>query len=647
LPKLDLLEDSLSAELGFVIRIKDWNALLQLVNYNRHTLAAFKNEFRHEIFDLTAHAEQLRNAKNEFAADPSVYVFLQYENKERLSKGGLVIPVVDALIYWTLRETDPDKAVMLSRAEIKTRIQGLFPGAASNLLPSVDDRLKLLATKGGGGEQRVRHYPKEDSFCLPYNMRSELAAKSAEEAALFSSVRESLIDRAKTTGAASPAQVALVCERAIYRYFHDQGLILAAFLEKRLDGISINDQVVEAELKAVIGEGEIGDQKSYAAALSILRIVFYTPNEVEAVFLKRLSRTSLLLFSLKHCPSLIEYFNQLSGEFRLLVGTDILVKALSETFLPAEDRHVTNLLKVARAFGAHLILTEPVLRELFTHLHAAYLEFRNHYAASEQYITAALASQCDRILIRTYFYAKLFRKQVTGWKAFINRFVDPDELERKSEKGAMGLQGFICKTFDLEFMTKEETSSGVDADATKRLATDLNQRYAQKNEMLGENDAQMVLAVYAQRRSHKEQQKYDGFGLRTWWLTKETRVLKYTSTIVRESGGVPYIMRPEFLLNFLTLSPKGEEVDAAVLELLPSHVGLQIGQHLPENHMHQILDEIDTWKELSPERVTVIISDAVDRLKFDQFKRYQSNLDLNGHEETRQFIQTLKAAKSK
>jgi hypothetical protein len=643
LPELDVLEEKLSKELKVTVRIKDRQAVYRLANHNERTREDVESEFKAEIYELTARTERLLDAPPDFVTDPSVYVFVEFETKERFGKGGLVPPIVDALIYWSLRDTDPDKDVLLSRQAVKDRIARLLPGAASNLLPFVDGRLESLSSKGGGGEERVRHHRRVDSFCLPYSMRMELAANSAAEQTVQRLFRQSLAERATEQGATDPILVAAVSERAIYKHFSEQGLILAAFLEKRLESIQISDQVVEAELQAVATKGNVTDAKAYAAALAVLRQVFYTPNELEKDFLGRLSRTSLLLFSLKHCPRLIEYFNQMAGNFRLLVGTDILVKAISESFLPEEYRHVTNVLRVARSFGAKLLLTEPVLHEIYTHLHAAHMEFRNHYAAREQYISPALASQSDRILIRTYFYAKLYLKKVSGWRAFLNRFLDADELDVNSSKAESQFRAYLCKTYSLDFVPNDAIQKGVNPAQLEALSEELVKRNAFKREELARNDALMALAVYAQRNSNGEVALYDGFGLRTWWLTKETHILQYTADLVRKHGSVPYIMRPEFLLNFLTLTPTAS-ADESVRDLLPSHVGLQIGQHLPEAHMRRILQEIDNWKDLPRERVEIKISDAVDRLKFDRVKRYENNLDLQGREEADQLIAALRSA---
>jgi hypothetical protein len=640
---VDLLEDRMSDELGLTVRVRDWHAFVQLANHNPRTVQLVQSHFKRELFELTNALPAEEGQVFEVVSDPSVYVFLQFEKAERFGKGGLVAPILDALIYWSLRDTDPDANRLLTREEIKTRIAELLPSASRTLLPSVDDRLKRLSTKDGGGVQRIRFYADADSFCLPYNIRFELAAASAAEITLKAEVRKSLVNRAKQHGATQPEAVAEVCERAIYRHFNEQGLILAAFLEKRLDGVQISDQIVECELQSVAADGINLSKPSYVAALGVLQGVFYSPNPKEDEFLHRLSKTSLLLFSLKHCPRLIEYFNKMTGKFRLLVGTDVLVKALSESFLPPEHRHVTNLLKVAKACGATLLLAKPVAHELYTHIHAAHQEFVNYYAKQEPYITPKMAAQSNRIMIRTYFYARLLMNQVSGWKPFIEMFVDYEEMARRSERGQHQLEAYLCKVFGLEPMSLDVEGARPDPGEWDALSEALRQRNTKRQE-LARNDALMVLTVYAQRRSGREVEAYDGFGLRTWWLTKESHVLAYTGEIVRRNGGTPYIMRPEFLLNFLTLSPSASEVDPVVRDLLPSHVGLQIGQHLRQDHMHKFLTHIDRWKALPAARREVIVTEAVDQLKYDRLKRYQSNLDLAGTDEGDALVAALNAA---
>ncbi len=626
---VDTLEDRLSSELDLVVRVRDWDSVVRLINESKSTAKVFDEHFRAEIFELTNDRAPQVDGGIDLVSDPSVYAFLQFERSERFSKGGALAPIVDSLIYWALRETDPDVPKLLSRADIKDRLAALLPAATNSLLPNVDGRLKALSAKDPNGHPRVRHYRNTDSFCLPHTMRIELASQSAKELSIRAELMLSLEARAAEFGATEPRAVAEVCERALYRHFHEQGLILAAFLEKRLEGITIFEQIVEEELRATVGTGVQLSKESYAAALRVLQRVLYTPTNAENEFLHRVSKTTLLLFTLKHNPRLMEYFNKMTGKFRLLVGADILVKALSETFLPAENRHVTNLLKVAKACGASLLLAEPVVNEVFTHLHATHLEFRNYYSEQEPYISPALASQSDRIMIRTYFYAKLLMRRVAGWRGFIEMFVEFDDLANKTASGEAQLQAFLCKTYELEPLSRSDLSRGVDLHRVDALAAAL----VGKKEILAKNDALMCTAVYAQRALGSEAAIYDGFGVRTWWLTKEAYLLQHTGAIVREHGGTPFIMRPEFLLNFLSNSPKASDMDPVVRDLLPSHVGLQIGQHLSSGHMRKLLSHVDDWKALPEARREIRITAAVDQLKYDRLKRYENNLDLIGTDE--------------
>ncbi len=130
------------------------------------------------------------------------------------------------------------------------------------------------------------------------------------------------------------------------------------------------------------------------------------------------SRTYVLLFSLQAEPKIIEYFSTMSSSFKLFLGSDILVKALSERYLEKEDQVARNLLKMASASGISMYLSECVLEEVLTHIQGTCYEFINYFSEMEPYITKEVARNSNKILIRSYFYAKEERK-VWSWKSYI------------------------------------------------------------------------------------------------------------------------------------------------------------------------------------------------------------------------------------
>lgn len=634
LPKQDVLRESVFEKHQVLLTVKDHERLRQLVSSEPVANKAFLDFFAADIAAIKHSAENLRGSVNQFVKDPTVFAFLDYELRERFVQDHLQDRILDSLIYWALRDTDPDAGQLMSRHQIAEAINGVFPTAVSVLTSQIDTRLADLSKKAQGEAERIRHHKPQDLFCLPFEIRKQLAERALEEAKLqddfLSSVQQRLVTQTRTPLSTDMQEIGTsLIFASVHDYFVEQGLILAAYLENKVETVTISDQIVERQVERVL-ESFPGTARISPAliedALAVLRGVFYTPSAVEKSYLGYLSRTSLLFMTLQKSPRMIEYFNQMAGNFRLLVGSDMLVKAISEQQLEQECRPVENLLKACLAMGSKLVLTEPVLEEVFTHLHAVDLEYRNHYLPNEAYLSPAIASECDRILIRAYYHSRFSGRRV-AWDSFLHQFIDVAALRSKSEKGRTDLRGLLIQRFGMNFLSEEDIASGVNQEAVKQLADKLaDARGAGKHHVLSKNDALMAHAVYRQRRSHGENAIYDGFGYRTWWLTKETGVLNFTGSLVASEGGVPYIMRPEFILNFIALAPKAASVRKSFRDLLPTTVGLQLGEHLKPEVMHQLLSGTEEWASLTPERVNVIISDKVNRLKHDRLKRYLSNI---------------------
>jgi hypothetical protein len=206
------------------------------------------------------------------------------------------------------------------------------------------------------------------------------------------------------------------------------------------------------------------------------------------------------------------------------------------------------------------------------------------------------------------------------------QLTDPDGLRAKSEQARQALRGLLVQRFGMTYLSSEELEESVPKDRVLALAERLDESRQVKHAELSYNDALMAYAVYAQRRRRGEAGIYDGFGFRTWWLTKETRVLGLTGPLVHSEGGTPYIMRPEFILNFVALAPNAADVRKSFADLLPTTAGLQLGRHLQADVMHDLLRDVAEWAQFTPERVSVMLAEKVNRLKYDRYKRYVQNI---------------------
>ena len=61
--------------------------------------------------------------------------------------------------------------------------------------------------------------------------------------------------------------------------------------------------------------------------------------------------------------------------------------------------------------------------------------------------------------------------------------------------------------------------------------------------------------------------------------------------------------------------------------------------------MQKIMVHVDEWKLLPEARREIRVTDAIDQLKYDRLKRYQSSLDLQGSDEADAIVAALSSAR--
>jgi hypothetical protein len=143
------------------------------------------------------------------------------------------------------------------------------------------------------------------------------------------------------------------------------------------------------------------------------------------------------------------------------------------------------------------------------------------------------------------------------------------------------------------------------------------------DDILATNDARQILAIYGKRATIKEEHKPSAFGYRTWWLTHESMVRRYTGDIVSRQGS-QYILRPEFVLNFIALSPTTEEVRRAYRSIFPTILGMTLSNRMRDDVFKDVMKRVREVRENDEARLKVIMSTLANRLKTDNFKIYEA-----------------------
>lgn len=633
---LESLENSLSTELSVRVVIRDATYFEAHINRNDGTRAAF-------ISYLQPSVEYLRKFGAATAVDPQKFgdaktlcVFLGQELRRQQNRDDLLPVVTDSLIYWALEGTDPEKEIFMSYEAILSKILDILPTAKRFIKGNLQARLDFLSSKETNDSKRIRFYKARKHYCLPIAVRSAIEAENLEEELLRLDLEKGLTERTllslPPSVAAANIQLAnrtvSVCKNALNLAFQQQGLQLASYFQDDSFDISpslVNKTVAEAVSMEQLTEAEVGIVSSTAVA--VLRGAIFESSSIEREFFQRLSRTYFVFFSLQNCPEIVTYFREMKKKFILYVGSDILVRCAAESLLAEENRALSAALDRLKNSGCTLILSEPALEELWTHIKAADNEFSNHYRQDQQYMKAEFVGSIDRILIRAYFHARVSSGDLTndpgGWAGFLNRFCRYEDLHKPSGKDSV--RSYFVGRYGLSFLAREELEKGIDPNELRAVVDEIRKIPSSKKhkedklEILAENDALQALAIFSSRKERGELPKGSRFGYHSWWLTSSSKVRAAVGRVFGQSTE-PFVMRVEFLMQFVDSLATRDDVLKSYSDTFPALLGVQLGKRLPSEELKSTLAHVKTVALFDQARAEVELAAFADKLQSLDFQ---------------------------
>jgi hypothetical protein len=635
---IDIEEDNLSEELGCRIRIRDGKYISTHINEKDSYISSFNTYLLPAVSYLSRPGATNFAPRTAAHADRTLAVFLRQEVDNRRGKSDLLESVADSLIIWALTDTDPDKNVLMTRGEILIKIETALPSARHFIRGVLDVRLERLRTKQDTSGRQVRYYTRQEAYCLPFETRELIKTENVEDASLKSAVTAVFVRRytsaASHLGSAGVDDVVRVCHEVLQRLFEKQGLQVAQFVTN-----GDQDDEIYANAASLISEVIDSDPTIKTSAADVRRVctivlrgTFYDGTEEERSYLEKLSRTYVLLLLLKNEPKVVEYFKNISSKFVLYVGTDFLVRALSEHYLDEENQSTTNLFKVLTNAGASLVLTEKAVEELATHIRSQIYEFENTYMHIEGKIPVEVVEYIDRILIRSYFYARLApMSSLTpppGWRSYVENFASYSDI--KSNRGDDELARYLVAKFGMVYKSTEEMEKSVNKEELEELLAEIIRvksdagRTGDHLNTLAYNDALHVLTVYSDRAIGGESSPANPFGFKTWWLTLDGGVRKASAKTVAKHFGQRFMMRPEFLLNFISLAPTMSEVKDSFATIFPSVLGVKLSNRVADYAFKDIVRSANEVWSVDEARASAMISALTDKLKGDTLKVYEN-----------------------
>lgn len=628
-----VMEDHFLQKEGVAVRIRDREYISHQVNHSPATRSAWQRHLASEVAYLgQAGSARTIGVTSPHTKHPDVFVFLQQEIDRRDGQTGLTHAVVDSLILWALEGTDPNEGRFMSEAEIEARILEAIPSVEPLIRRPLGRRLSALSTKSEG-RRAIKYHRKEDGYCLPYEAREMLAAENLEDEELRVATTEALTSRATDAlpddenRADDAALIAECVLDAIRGAFAERGLDFANWVgaDETPQGAdhysSINERLNEGLLASALPEER--RTAAFEAGAIALRGAFYSSTATEREYFGKLARTYVLLFTLQQSPRVIHFFQEMAGDFRLYVGTDQIIRAISERYLPVEDRMTRLMFEMARAAGATLLLTEPVVNEVTNHIRLSDNEYRNYIAPMERagMVDQALATQAPKILVRAYLYARITggAGAPSSWEAYLKQVASPDDI--RAGRGEDAITSYLRNQFGFEYVPEHDLVGMTDEKEVAQLAAQFVEK-VNKSETLAKHDALMATAIYGDRRRKHEHPGNSPFGFSTWWLTDEAAILKATGGLTKANGGHRYLMRPDFVLNFLALAPTAHDVRQTYRSVFPTLLGIRLSRRMGAAAFHEAMKPLDEWDTLEDGRKGALVEELANKLKADMVRQY-------------------------
>ena len=635
LKQIDKIEEELSDELGCQITIRDRSYFQYHINDLPGTIQAYKSYLESIVSYLNeiGGADTVRQDQN--LPTKALCVFIGQELDRTQGKTQLLEAVSDSLILWALEGTDPDKKIFLSLEKIRERVLEALPTAKQFFAEDIlRRRMDILSSKDAEGNKKVRFHRKEKGYCLPYETREIIREENVEDETLRLKVSEIFAMNAEIiiSELSSDAdledfylteQCVQICHNVIHESFLAQGLEMTLFLEQESDEEKL-PPIMELITEAIRKRDFTGKEAEIIFQLcwGVLRKTYYDSTEEERKYLRKLSRTYVLLFMLKNEPRVVEYFRKMTSRFNLYIGSDLIVKCLSEHLLKPENQMTKNALRLFHDAGSKLIMTDLALDEVWNHLKITHFDFINNYREIQHCMTLPMIELSNKILIKAFFYAKIERgmdkKSPLTWESYLNKFLSLSNIMNESSKS--DLREYLINEFNFRFEDKATMLHGIDEQEINELTEKILENRGDRDhsetneEVLSRNSATTVLRIYQRRKEEKDRRGGNPYGFKTWWLTQRRRIHGATKELVKKQQS-RYLMRPEFIVHFLASFPPVADVQKSYEKIFPTMLGIKLSSRMDEEAFKKIIEEARGFLEVDESRAKVMLANASARLQ--------------------------------
>ncbi|MCK4681817.1 hypothetical protein KAT59_02170, partial [Candidatus Bipolaricaulota bacterium] len=590
--KRTLLEDGLSLD------VRDRNWFLE-----RATLGVSREHAAEQLIDRIARpylsGERVINKPSSALSSGEARAALLYlglQWRDDMTEKGLTKLSFDALMRAALRHTHSNNRI--HRSKVHKTIHDSLPSADQDLLSQHIDSALARLTK-----RYIRHWQKEDEFCLTYDehqrILARLAEKENEEAAFYDEVTrhcEECLIEIEGTDATDLSDLQTRIPRVIEKFLLRRGeAFVSAVISDNIDRVGFEHltDIVMEDLSCHRPEGDISHHLPKIVSTTV-RSLLVQPRESTQQYLRRLSNSYTLFSFLRETPDVQSATRKLFSHGTVWLDTTVLLPVFAEQLEEAEaQRRFSRLFQTCREVGIELCVTPGVILEINSHMNTA--------LACSQYSPSSWRGRTPYLYYQ-YLHTGKPASEFSKWLS----------LFRGTERAEEDISQFLSDMFGVRRVGLSEETVKVDDDlrwAAGRLWAAAHQerrRNAQQidaaiTRQLIEHDLETYLGVIALR----QEEQVTELGYRHWLLTLDKIAWQIRDRLREEfAAKTPPspLLSLDFLVKNLTFGPERRHLTRSEEQSLPIVLDIEMSESMPQDIL-QIADQVRRDNEGLPEYV--------------------------------------------
>jgi hypothetical protein len=359
-------------ESSIILDVRDKSWFLERLNTDDCRQIAAEELAKKMVDPLLAERSIIRSAGKVFDSEElsSVYLLVSFQMADETREKGLTKVAFEAIVRSVLRATNSENR--LSRRQIKNEVVKMLPSHSTQQIEQfVDSALKRMT------KTVVRHWQKEDAFCLAYEEMQRLSVNVAlydkRHKELLCEIRGIVsggIPQSQDSQASLIDGVTVRVSEIIEQYLSSRGEHFASTVSKGdTPSLAMDDlrSIIQTNLNH--SPLRIKSLNANDFVFEVICSLFQSPSDSTRSFLRMASDSYTLMAFLQETPDVQKCVKKIFSSADIWLDTTVVLPLFAELLIEDESRRqYSSMMGAARASGVKLFVIPGVLEELSGHM---------------------------------------------------------------------------------------------------------------------------------------------------------------------------------------------------------------------------------------------------------------------------------------